>query len=123
MGMPHNVTFQLGLENYTNEHLKVYQGKIVRGHIVNPATDISPAKKEAMCGHKVSDTATGCVGTIAWKIGETGKMVVVMYSVPYDQNIHSNWCGVGIFDVTDTSDFFDIMYYGEEVKFRRKDFY
>ena len=71
--MPHSVTFKLELENYTNEHLKVfsiflfrnivilqvYQGKIVSGHLGNPATDISPAKKEAMSGHKVSDTATG----------------------------------------------------------------
>ena len=39
--------------------LQVYQGKNVSGHIGNPATDISPAKKEAMSGHKVSDTATG----------------------------------------------------------------
>ena len=39
--------------------LQVYQGKNVSGHFGNPATDISPAKKEAMNGHKVSDTATG----------------------------------------------------------------
>ena len=39
--------------------MQVYQGKNVSGHFGNPATDISPAKKEAMSGHKVSDTATG----------------------------------------------------------------
>ena len=39
--------------------MQVYQGKNVSGHFGNPATDISPAKKEAMNGHKVSDTATG----------------------------------------------------------------
>ena len=39
--------------------LQVYQGKNISGHFGNPATDISPAKKEAMSGHKVSDTATG----------------------------------------------------------------
>ena len=50
-------------------------------------------------------------------------MVVVMYSVPYSHDFHSNWCGVGIFDVTDTSDFFNMMYSGSEVEFRRKDFY
>ena len=50
-------------------------------------------------------------------------MVVVMYSVPYSHDFHSNWCGVGIFDVTDTSDFFNMMYSSSEVKFRRKDFY
>ena len=50
-------------------------------------------------------------------------MVVVMYSVPYSFDFYSNWCGVGIFDVTDTSNFFDMMYSGSEVGFRRKDFY
>ena len=39
--------------------LQVYEGKNISGHIGNSATDIRPAKKEAMSGHKVSDTATG----------------------------------------------------------------
>ena len=65
----------------------------------------------------------GCVGTVAWKIGNTGKMVVVMYSVPYSRDFHSNWCGVGIFYEEDTSEYFDKMYYGSIDNFARKDFY
>ena len=46
-----------------------------------------------------------------------------MYSLPYSHDFHSNWCGVGIFDVQDTTDFFDKMYNGSEVDFKRKDFW
>ena len=59
---------------------------------------------EAMAGHKVSDTATGCVGTVSWKLGDWDKMLVVMYSVPYSHDFHSNWLAVGIFNIEDTTD-------------------
>ena len=63
------------------------------------------------------------VGTVAWKIGNTGKMVVVMYSVPYSHDFHSNWCGAGIFDVGSTNHLFDIMYYKNRTDFTRKEFW
>ena len=46
-----------------------------------------------------------------------------MYSVPYSHDVHSNWCGVGIFYEEDTSDYFNKMYYGSIGNFARKDFY
>ena len=39
-----------------------------------------------MMGSKTGWTATGCTGTATWKIGDTGKMLVVMWSIPFDQN-------------------------------------
>ena len=61
---------------------------------------------------------------MSWRIGNTNKMLVVMYSVPYDHNLYSNWCGVGIFDfVADTSGYFDMMYNNTERGFKRKDFW
>ena len=34
-------------------------------------------------------------GTISWKIGN-GDCAVVMFSLPYDFNLYSNWLSVGI---------------------------
>ena len=66
---------------------------------------------------------SGCDGTVAWKIGDTGKMLVVMYSCPYSFDFYTNWCGVGIFDVSRDEDFYQLMYYGAEDSFKRKDYY
>ena len=121
--MDYNVTFQLVMENYTNKHLYTYQAHNHSGHIKEANQDVRPGMKEGLAGHKSSSTATGCTGTVAWKIGTTNKMVVVMYSVPYSHDWHSNWCGVGIFDVQETSNFFEKMYNDQEVNFKRKDFY
>ena len=34
-------------------------------------------------------------GTVSWKIGN-GDCAVVMFSLPYDFNLYSNWLSVGI---------------------------
>jgi len=78
--------------------------------------------KEAMAGHKVGHTATGCSGVVSWNI-HAGKILAVMYSVPYNQDWYSNWLAVGIFDEQDTAHFFDKMYEGREIEFKRKEFY
>ena len=52
-----------------------------------------------------------------------GDLLVVMYSVPYSHDFHSNWCAVGIFKKGDTSDHYNTMYYNAEHGFKRKDFY
>jgi len=124
-GYEFSVAFKLELENYTNEHLSVHQNKYNDGHVSKPPVDIKPGIKEAMSGHKVSNTATGCSGTASWTIGNkrNEKMLVVMYSIPYSHDFHSNYCAVGIFDKGDTTDHFNIMYYKAESGFKRKDFY
>ena len=71
-----------------------------------------------MSGHKTGNTAKGAVGCQGWKIGGTGKVLAVMYSIPYDHNLHSNWCGVGIFDDGESFSF-KKMYYESQVHFSR----
>ena len=48
-----------------------------------------------------------------------------MYSVPYSQDLYSNWLGVGIHGPERLADgLFNKMYYGdEEVWFRRMEYY
>ena len=58
-----------------------------------------------------------------WDIAQLQKKLVLMYSIPFDQNIYSNWIGVGIFDLSDTGDKFARMYYETEESFKRKEFY
>ena len=87
------------------------------------ARSVKMGAAENVFGHKVGDTSTGCSGTIAWKIGKTNKMLVVMYSVPYSHDFYANWCGVGIFDIGDTENHFTKMYYEGETNFARKEFY
>eukprot|EP00091_Calanus_sinicus_P003165 TRINITY_DN13321_c0_g1_i1.p1 TRINITY_DN13321_c0_g1~~TRINITY_DN13321_c0_g1_i1.p1 ORF type:complete len:203 (-),score=46.92 TRINITY_DN13321_c0_g1_i1:39-647(-) len=121
-GFEVNVAFKLEIENYTKDHLSVHQNKINSGHVSKPPVDVKPGFKEGMAGHKVANTATGCSGTVSWTIGHQ-KMLVVMYSIPYSHDWHSNWCAVGIFDKGDTTDHFQMMYNNAEKGFKRKDFY
>ena len=47
---------------------------------------------KALMGRKTGWTATGCTGTAAWKIQDSEEMLVVMWSIPFDQNwsVHIN---------------------------------
>ena len=49
---------------------------------------MDPGSEDTMHGRHLSDTACGCVGSAAWTIGDSGKILVVMYSVPYDHNLY-----------------------------------
>ena len=57
--LPHNVTFKLDMENYTNQYLSLHQHYCHTGRVNNSVVGIFPAGKEAFCGHNTSDTATG----------------------------------------------------------------
>ena len=120
----YNVAFKAEIENYTDSFLHTPAVEVSGGHIVQPPVPIKPGAKEAMSGHKSGNTATGCSGVVKWEIGDTGKMLAVMYSIPYSHDYHSNWLGVGIFPANSTQwAEFDRMYYKEEKHFERKEFY
>ena len=44
-------------------------------------------------------------------------------NLPFSHDFYSNWIGVGTFNVGDTSDHFNKMYYQHQDTFKRKDFY
>lgn len=123
--MDEAVRYKLNVRNYSNHVLELHKHKTHTGfeHDAAPTVSISPGTQEAMIGYNEVGTSTGCSGTVSWLIGDTGLMLVVMYSIPYDHNLHSNWLGIGIFSQQATDSFFDTMYYEAEVGFKRKEFY
>ena len=83
---------------------------------------MSGGEKHGVVGYKTPHAATGCAGVLTWEIDESDEKLVLMYSIPYDHNLHSNWIGVGLCNKSITPTF-DEMYYGEERDFKRKEFY
>ena len=77
--LDYSVKFLLNLDNYADQQLTVSQSIIHAGEIEDDAKDIGPGLREAMSGHKSACTSSGIHGCASWKIGDTGKMVVVMY--------------------------------------------
>jgi len=121
--LDYSVKFQLTIENNTKYNLEAAKFDCDGGYVSPGPKSVKPKCSGSMGGHKTGGCATGAEGAVAWRIGTTGKMVVVMYSLPYSFDWHSNWCGVGIFDDKNISGFFDLMYNRTETSFKRKDFY
>ena len=118
--LDYSVAFMLTAKNYANQQLTVSQSIIKSGVIVDDAKNIGPGIYEGMSGRKTWMTATGCHGVVSWKIGSTGKMLVVMYDYPYDTLWYSNMLAVGIFPQGDITEHYNMMYYGAEDGFMRK---
>jgi len=128
----HTVKFKLDIENHTNQKLELVEtGVHSRVHRSSGKWGkkipqrVFPGKRESLFGRKSSVKATGVAGTISWKIGN-GDCAVVMFSLPYDFNLYSNWLSVGIMKESDVqgggSELFDKMY-NEEGNFTRGQFY
>jgi len=119
--LDYSVAFMLTAENYANQQLTVSQSIVESGVRVDRAKNIGPGMSEVMSVRKPWMTATGCHGVVSWKIGSTGKMLVVMYDLPYDTLWYSNMFAVGIFPQGDITGHYDMMYSGswEEHGFHR----
>ena len=55
-------------------------------------------RQAVRCKHKITlcyHSEIGVAGTISWKIGNED-CAVVMFSLPYDFNLYSNWLSIGI---------------------------
>ena len=108
--MNYNVKFMGIIENFTDTPLIAHETQVVKGYVQNPIGDILPGMSEAFAGHKEGFTATGCAGTLAWRIGQEDLMLTVLYSVPFDQNIYKNKLGIGIQPLGHTQGMFKDFY-------------
>lgn len=124
-GFTYSVCFKLELENYTSFELIAYTNYVDKGQVPNLPTNVKPGEMELMAGHKSGWTPTGVEGIATWSIGDTGKLISVMYSLPYNFNHHMNKLAVGIHNKIDvsTKDLFQKMEGGTEEHFERKAFY
>lgn len=76
--------------------------------------------------NKTTGAATGAVGVFTYDLfsadlNDYSRSMAVMFSVPYDRILYSNWCAVGIFDKGKSCDrdLYDLMYSGNENNFVR----
>lgn len=75
---------------------------------------------------KRSDSSCGCVGVFTYDLQQEKrrtcyKKMAVMFSVPYDYNLHSNYSTVGIANTNINCDYalYYEMYYGKDSWFHR----
>lgn len=59
----------------------------------------------------LGNTATGTYGTVSWNLGN--EKLIVMWSVPYSHDLHSNWLALDVKSTHDSSDF-ERMYSGKK---------
>lgn len=116
----HSVRCLLNVENWTAWRLKDALVHNNCGYIMEKygAKNIEPATREVMVGYKQGGTATGTCGTISWQIEHLDTRLIVMWSVPFNLNIHDSYFAIGmIFNrgrFTSSSYWFNQMYYSEK---------
>ncbi|XP_047458881.1 DELTA-stichotoxin-Hmg2b-like [Mugil cephalus] len=87
---------------------------------------VGPCTTASAFFNKTTGAATGSVGVFTYDLfnpdlNDYSHIMAVMFSVPYDRNLYSNWFAVGIFDRGNNCDYnlYDIMYNGNEINFVR----
>ncbi|KAM7372618.1 hypothetical protein PAMP_009773 [Pampus punctatissimus] len=87
---------------------------------------IAPSKSNIAQFSKTPHTACGSVGVFTYDLlkdtDQPTQKIAVMFSVPYDFNMYSNWYAVGIFDESKQCDYdlYNDMYYNTEQSFVRR---
>ncbi len=56
-----------------------------------------------MRAEKSSGSATGTWGTVQFDVVGTTDRVIIMWSIPYDQNSYKNYLAVGVYKTSDSS--------------------
>ncbi|CAL8381812.1 unnamed protein product [Arctogadus glacialis] len=87
--------------------------------------EINPATSGNAVFAKTGNTARGSIGVFTYDLSLNGsdstKKMAVMFSVPYDFNLYSNWHAVGVFDSNKICDheLYSEMYYKNNSNFVR----
>ena len=93
-----------------------------------PTSSIKPMESKGQCCSfvKTNQSLKGSVGVLTYELHAMRNLIyketlAIMFSVPYDYNLFSNWCAVGIFESGRACDnsLFNEMYYNKEVSFAR----
>lgn len=122
MDKSYNVAVAGSIENYSKWTMILDHCHAEDGYINKPFKNINQAKKEAFASHKTGHTAKGTFVYCLYKVNQNQKHVHIMYSAPYDFNLHSNCMGVAITDQYTKLDA-NKMYYNEYDYMDKKDAY
>lgn len=87
---------------------------------------VGPCSDASAMFNKTTGAATGSVGVFTYDLlnadlNDYDHILAVMFSVPYDRVLYTNWFAVGIFERGNDCDYnlYDIMYNGSENNFVR----
>ncbi|XP_056464970.1 DELTA-stichotoxin-Hmg2b-like [Gadus chalcogrammus] len=87
---------------------------------------VGPCSQASAFFNKTEGAATGAVGVFTYNLfnydlNDYSHVLAVMYSVPYDRILYSNWCAVGVFERGTECDYslYDALYNGSEDRFAR----
>ena len=73
----------------------IFESCDIEGGAINKLMkNVVPGKKEGFASHKTHDTATGSEVYCLYKVNNT--RIHIVYSAPYDFNIHSNYLALAI---------------------------
>ena len=99
--MDHIVKYMVEVENFTDEGLHLVKCQIHKGQIQKPPKDIRPGFKEAFSGCKTSYAPTGAIGSVAYRIGSTDKVLAINVMCPFFFPLSSNALALGVYRWTD----------------------
>nr|AXS67890.1 coluporin-18 [Colubraria reticulata] len=92
----YTVTAEITVENRTpNPLIKPYL-RISKGVNLSNPVDIRYNSKGTFTVRKPAIHAEGTFGTVSWIATKHQRRFVVMWSVPFDLNLYSNWMGLGM---------------------------
>lgn len=87
---------------------------------------VSPCSLATTMFNKTTGAATGAVGVFTYDLFNAdlnyyNHLLAIMFSVPFDRVLYSNWFAVGIFERGSNCDYnmYDMMYNGSEINFVR----
>lgn len=83
------------------------------GYISVAPRQVAPNFNELMIARKTGHTATGSYGTVSWEV--QGRLVIVMWTEPYNFNHYTNVLAIGMIQPWEhTDDTYDNIYYGKK---------
>lgn len=87
---------------------------------------VGPCSPATTMFNKTTGAATGAVGVFTYDLfnadlNDYNHLLAIMFSVPFDRVLYSNWFAVGIFERGSNCDhdLYNMMYNGSEVNFVR----
>lgn len=94
MAPAYTVAVSGSVENYSKWPMIFQYCESAAGQINKNMINVDPGKKEGFASHKTGHTAKGTWVYCLYKVNNI--RVHIMYSAPYDFNLHSNWLALAV---------------------------